>query len=187
MSEEQQINDLRKQGTVEEISEPEKTIEIPYAGFWMRFWAYLVDLIIISSLSGILLFPLYIALNINEVTLGVFTVGSILSTIIAFTYFTLMTKILQQTLGKQIFGIKVYSYSEGSKLTWLDVIFREIVGRYIHQSIIITNFLYLIVAFSSEKRGIHDRIGNTFVGLEPRKGRIIPINSSEYARLNSNS
>lgn len=186
MSEKQQMNELQGQGTTEEIFQTASVVEIPYAGFWMRAWAYLVDLIIISSLSAILLLPLYFSLNTNEVTFGIFTVGGILSTIIGFTYFTLMTKILQQTIGKQVFGIKVYSY-KGIALTWLDVIFREIVGRYIHQSLIITNLLYLVVAFSSEKRGIHDRIGNTFVGQEPRKGRYIPLDSSEYARLNPDS
>jgi len=172
MVEEQQMTRLPEQGA----NGSSQVVEIPYAGFWIRVWAYLVDLIIVFSLNGVLLFPLAFALDINEVTLGVFTVGGILSTIIAYAYFILMTKSLQQTIGKQIFGIKVYSYNEGVELTWLDVVLREIVGRYIHQSIVITNLLYLVVAFSSEKRGIHDRIGNTFVGLEPRKGRKVNIN-----------
>ncbi|WP_280769924.1 RDD family protein [Salipaludibacillus daqingensis] len=149
-------------------------VTIPYAGFWMRVWAYLVDLIIVSSLSGILLVPLYFAMNVDEWTLGIFTVAGIVANLVAFGYFSLMTKYFQQTLGKQIFGLKVYSYTDGAKLTWLDVIFRELVGRYIHQSLVITNILYVVVAFSSEKRGIHDRLGQTFVGLEPRKGKSIP-------------
>ncbi|PYZ93763.1 hypothetical protein CR194_11455 [Salipaludibacillus keqinensis] len=148
----------------------EKTVG--YAGFWIRFWAYLVDLIIVSSLTGILLVPFYLLLNVNELTWGVFTLGGFLSTVTAFGYFTLMTKYFRQTLGKLIFGIKVYSY-ENSHLSWLDVVFREIVGRFIHQSLVFTNLLYLIVPFSSEKRGIHDRLGHTFVGLEPRKGKVI--------------
>ncbi|MER2060547.1 MAG: RDD family protein, partial [Niallia sp.] len=28
-----------------------------YAGFWMRFWAYLADIIIVSSVNRILIYP----------------------------------------------------------------------------------------------------------------------------------
>ncbi|WP_416151499.1 RDD family protein [Salipaludibacillus sp. HK11] len=179
MSEEQKLNMASEQEYIEVIENSRQGTEVTilYAGFWMRVWAYLVDLFVVSSLNGILLVPLFLAIDVN-LSIGIFTVGGVISTIVAFTYFTLMTKYFRQTLGKQLLGIKVYSY-KNEDLTWMDVVFREIIGRYLHQSIVITNILYLFVAFSPEKRGIHDRIGNTFVGLEPRKGRIITVEASE--------
>ncbi|MCE7793341.1 RDD family protein [Salipaludibacillus sp. CUR1] len=155
----------------------EEEITVQYAGFWMRFWAYIVDLIVVSSINGLVLFPLFLVMNVNELTWGIFTLAGVISVIIAYAYFILMTKKYRQTLGKQLLGIKVFSY-EAKELTWLDVIFREVVGRFIHQSLTFTNLLYLIVAFSQEKRGLHDRIGNTFVALEPRKTRTIPLSDN---------
>ncbi|MCY9076500.1 RDD family protein, partial [Bacillus inaquosorum] len=45
------------------------------------------------------------------------------------------------------------------KLTWSTVIFREVVGRYIDKIWI----LYIVVAFSPTKQGIHDYIADTTV------------------------
>lgn len=151
-----------------------QSIEVPYAGFWMRFWAYLLDLVVASSLTGIVLFSFNMVINVNELTLGVISAAAVISALTSFVYFTLMTKFYRQTLGKLTFGLKVYSW-HNRELTWQDVIFREVVGRFIHQSLGVTNILYVIVAFSPDKRGIHDRIGDTFVGLEPRKTKTIRL------------
>ncbi len=34
-------------------------------GFWMRFWAYLLDLIVIGSINGIVVYPIFRALNLS--------------------------------------------------------------------------------------------------------------------------
>ena len=39
--------------------------ELKYAGFWMRFWAYLLDLIVIGSINGIVVYPIFRALNLS--------------------------------------------------------------------------------------------------------------------------
>ncbi|MCR6111650.1 RDD family protein [Bacillus sp. A301a_S52] len=151
-------------------SDTAEEIAIPYAGFWMRFWAYVVDSIVVWSINGLLFVPLMALTGMANVTWGAIALAAIVVSIVSFVYFSIMTKKLGQTLGKLIFGIKVYSYDK-QELTWLDVIFREVVGRYIHQALPVLLFLYAIVAFSPEKRGIHDRLGNTFVGLEPRRSK----------------
>ena len=33
--------------------------EFHYAGFWMRFWAYLLDLAVIASLNNLLIYPIF--------------------------------------------------------------------------------------------------------------------------------
>ncbi|MDQ0255021.1 putative RDD family membrane protein YckC [Evansella vedderi] len=138
------------------------------AGFWMRFWAYIIDLIIVASINGILLTPFLLWTNMGELTLGVYSLGAFVSTIISFGYFVLTTKRWNQTLGKRIMGIKVCSDKKVG-LSWQDVLMREVVGRYIHQSLVITNALYIIVPFHPRKKGLHDILGDTHVILEERE------------------
>ena len=134
-----------------------------YAGFWMRLWAYLVDVIVLFSISGI--FTSLLSLSeaySNYSLLGLITAKAIVTGVIYYSYFLLMTKLTNQTLGKMIFNLKVVSETN-DKLTWLDVFFREVIGRFIYNSIFIMKVVYLVVAFTPKKQGIHDMIGKTIV------------------------
>ncbi|WP_066186926.1 MULTISPECIES: RDD family protein [Gracilibacillus] len=141
----------------------EQTVVVQrYAGFWMRFWAYLVDSIVVFSISGILLLPFVFINDGQPLTIGFWTVTGILGGIIFYLYFLLMTKYFQQTLGKMIFGLKVIR-EDKQALQWSDLIFREVVGRFIFNIFKLTMLLYLFVAFTAQKQGLHDMIGNTRV------------------------
>ncbi len=134
-----------------------------YAGFWMRLWAYLVDIIVLFSISGI--FTSLLSLSgaySNYSLLGLITAKAIVTGIIYYSYFLLMTKLTNQTVGKMIFNLKVVSETN-EKLTWLDLFFREVIGRFIYNSIFIMKVLYLVVAFTPKKQGIHDMIGKSKV------------------------
>ncbi|RKQ32950.1 RDD family protein [Oceanobacillus halophilus] len=133
-----------------------------YAGFWMRFWAYLADLIVIFSISGLLLSPLHFVNEGSAIEIGFWTLSGILNTLIFYLYFVFMTKYFNQTLGKMIFGLKVVR-SDGKDLSWSDLIFREVIGRFFHRVFALTFLLYLIVAFTKEKQGLHDIVANTRV------------------------
>src|SRR5699024_4541984 len=125
--------------------------------------AYLVDIIVLFSISGI--FTSLLSLSgaySNYSLLGLITAKAIVTGIIYYSYFLLMTKLTNQTLGKMIFNLKVVSETN-EKLTWLDLFFREIIGRFIYNSIFIMKVLYLVVAFTPKKQGIHDMIGKTKV------------------------
>lgn len=137
-------------------------IPVRYAGFWMRFWAYTADLLIVAAVSGILLLPVKLASDGEGFPLGYWTVAGILGTIILYLYFLLMTKFLSQTLGKMIFGLKVIM-KDGSCPEWSDLFFREVIGRFLHRSLGITNLLYIVVGFDNRKKGIHDIISDTRV------------------------
>ncbi|MBU9714656.1 RDD family protein [Evansella tamaricis] len=146
-----------------------KLTETPYyAGFWMRLWAYLIDLVVISSISGIILTPFFRLTDLSTLNIGIYSIGGILGASISFGYFIILTKKWGQTLGKRILGIKVLPQKE-EFLTWKSTVMRELVGRYIHQSLFLTNIIYLIVAFHPEKKGLHDYFADTLVVLEPRK------------------
>lgn len=130
------------------------------AGFWIRFWAYTVDILILASVGMLLIKPIFRLFSLdlnNPVWYAPFT---LITAAIFYAYFVLMTKLCSQTVGKMIFGIKVIS-KDGGKLKWSTVIFREWIGRLI--SIVPLNIPYLVVAFTPKKQGVHDFIADTLV------------------------
>lgn len=140
--------------------------KLKYAGFWMRFWAYLVDLIIIGSIVRMLVKPIFrlldIPLNSALYEIEAFAPITIVSAVIFYSYFVFMTKFLGQTIGKMIFGLKVIPL-KGEKLTWGTILFREWIGRFISAT---TWIGYLVVAFLPQKQGIHDLFSDTTVIYE---------------------
>jgi uncharacterized RDD family membrane protein YckC len=133
-----------------------------YAGFWMRFWAYMIDMVIIFSINGLFLSPLGFFNQGLPLEIGFWTMKGLLAGIIYYAYFLLMTKFLQQTVGKMILGLKVVPHTD-RELSWSDLFFREVVGRFIYNVLLILKLLYLVVAFTNEKQGLHDMIANTRV------------------------
>lgn len=146
-------------GKVKEV----ETTPLQFAGFWMRFWAYLVDLIIIGSLNRILIHPIFTFID-GKSTFAFLLAELIATTIVFYVYFVLMTKYFSQTLGKMIFGLKVVSLKE-EHMTWGTLIFREFIGRFISKTIVVG---YLLVGFLPQKQGLHDIFADTSVVLLKR-------------------
>lgn len=132
---------------------------IRYAGFWMRFWAFLLDLIVVGSIERLLINPIFRALDISLSEFNMFAPISIASAVIFYLYFVLMTKYFKQTLGKMVFGLKVVDLKH-DEISWGTIIFREWIGRFISATVIIG---YLIVAFLPKKQGLHDIFTDTTV------------------------
>jgi uncharacterized RDD family membrane protein YckC len=143
----------------ESIVEETRLESIRYAGFWMRFWAYLLDIIIVGSLVRLLIKPFFRLLDVSLAETNMFAPISIASAIIFYLYFVLMTKYFNQTLGKMVFGIKVIDLKTGT-LSWNTILFREWIGRFISATIIVG---YIIVAFMPKKQGLHDLFTDTTV------------------------
>jgi uncharacterized RDD family membrane protein YckC len=143
----------------QETTRESDTISIRYAGFWMRFWAYLLDLIVVGSIERLIIKPIFRALEIPLIEFNMFAPISIASAIIFYLYFVLMTKYFNQTLGKVVFGIKVIDL-KNDKLTWGTILFREWIGRFISATVVIG---YIIVAFLPKKQGLHDLFTETSV------------------------
>jgi uncharacterized RDD family membrane protein YckC len=143
----------------QETTHDSDTISIRYAGFWMRFWAYLLDLIVVGSIERLIINPIFRALEIPLIEFNMFAPISIASAIIFYLYFVLMTKYFNQTIGKMVFGIKVIDL-KNDKLTWGTILFREWIGRFISATVVIG---YIIVAFLPKKQGLHDLFTDTSV------------------------
>lgn len=134
------------------------------AGFWVRFWAYSIDLIVLYAISGLIIKPVFRAsgLTISNPSFLLFSPYKITILIMLLVYFAIMTKYFQQTVGKMIMGIRVVP-QEGRQLTWNAVIFREIVGRFISKTLLIP---YLLVIFMPKKESLHDLFADTYVVYE---------------------
>lgn len=129
-----------------------------YAGFWQRLLAYIIDLIIVACLGRLLNTATLGNINLN---IEIVWLDNSLTFLIAyFLYFIFMTYFLAQTLGKIIVGIRVEK-KEGGKLTFADVIFRELVGRFF--SDIFAMLPYVAVAFTPKKKALHDYIADSVV------------------------
>lgn len=135
-----------------------------YVGFWTRLWAYTIDLLVLSAISGIIIKPIFrvAGWEITNPSFFFFSTYKVTILILMLLYFALMTKYLQQTVGKMIMGIRVVAKDEG-KLTWGSVIFREVIGRFISKMLVIP---YLLVLFMPRKEALHDLFADTVVEHE---------------------
>lgn len=140
-----------------------------YAGFWTRFWAYLFDLLIVASIGWLVVRPIFRLTGLDLNASLWYAPITIVSVIIFYTYFTLMTFFLQQTLGKMIMGIRVSTVTY-EKPNFVTVLFRETIGRIL--SVIPFNLPYIIVGFTPKKQAIHDFIADTIV-----------LHEEDYAKL----
>lgn len=163
---EQHQHDMRTQDTStnllqNQFTEKMQQFQPKVAGFWVRFWAYLIDLIVLSSISGLIIKPIFRVLSIpvtNPVFLF-FTPYKVTLLIMTLLYFLFMTKFLQQTVGKMILGIKVVGKGN-EKVTWGTLVFREVIGRFISKLLV---FPYVLVAFMPKKEALHDLFADTYV------------------------
>ncbi|WP_332651070.1 RDD family protein [Lysinibacillus sp. 54212] len=130
------------------------------AGFWMRFWAFTIDSLIVAAIIGILINPIFLLMDwsLNESVWYAPIV--IISGVIYYSYFVIFTKFFSQTLGKMILGLRVQK-DNGEPLDWSTVIFRECIGRFISNTFF--KVPYLLVIFTPQHKGVHDFVADTSV------------------------
>ncbi|PTQ85245.1 putative RDD family membrane protein YckC [Trichococcus patagoniensis] len=134
-----------------------------FAGFWIRFFAYLVDLLVVQALVAILIKPIFALGSIRMQGNDPLTLYGFLQLLIFVGYFIVTTKYTNgQTLGKMIFGIRVVCFKE-EKLTWQTILIREGVGRYIGKIVAV---IYLVAAFQNKKQHPIDMLCDTSVVTE---------------------
>lgn len=137
-------------------------IEEKTAGFWMRFWAFVMDILVVSALVGVIINPVFHLFDWSLSEIHWYSPMTIISGVIYYAYFVVTTKYWQQTVGKMIFGLRVKGkYSE--KLDWPTILFRELIGRLISNKLPI---IYFMVAFMPKNNGLNDIIADTKVVQE---------------------
>ena len=143
------------------------------AGFWIRFWAYSIDLLVIYAISGLFIKPLFriFDISVSSPMFLLFNTYKLTVLILFLAYFTLMTKYMQQTVGKMIIGIRVVP-KDSQQLTWGTVFFRETVGRFISKILL---FPYLLPVFMPNKEALHDLFADTYVIHENVYEKEMPV------------
>lgn len=137
----------------------EQSYTLKTAGFWVRFWAFLIDSLVISAVIGICINPIFYLMDWSLSDSTWYAPMSIISAVIYYLYFVLMTKLLGQTVGKMVLGLRVVSVKHET-LSWSDVLFREWIGRFISN---IFKLLYVLVAILPDNQGLHDYFADTKV------------------------
>ncbi|HQA57361.1 MAG TPA: RDD family protein [Acetivibrio sp.] len=136
-----------------------------YAGFVVRLMAFIIDSLIVGIALLFVRLPVFIISLIDPSNilkapvLFEFSVYDIGLYLLGAAYYVLMTYYCGSTLGKKLLNIKVISEDENG-LTFINVLFRETIGKYLSGIAFIGYFMIMI---DSEKRSLHDRLCDTRV------------------------
>jgi len=141
-----------------------------YAGFWRRFAAFIIDMLIIAVPIYFLatLFSANPTERINptttqEIEYQYFMIYNATSFLINWLYFAISESSAKQaTWGKQVMGIYVCR-TDGRRLTFLRASLRYF-GKII--SGVTIGIGYLMAAFTARKQALHDFIAETLVLLK---------------------
>jgi uncharacterized RDD family membrane protein YckC len=132
-----------------------ESLNKPYAGFWIRVAAYLIDVVIL----WIALFIIALLASIDgNPDLG--PLGQFINLIIAACYFGLMeSSQYQATIGKMAVSIKVGDRN-GNQISILNA-FGRYFGKLLSALILLIGFL--MVAWDEKNQGLHDKLADTYV------------------------
>jgi uncharacterized RDD family membrane protein YckC len=132
------------------------------ASSFSRLIAFLIDGLAIWGLNQIIVNPVVKLLGLQDAYLlaPIINVTTIATGVIFFLYFILMTYFFKATLGKMITGIHVIN-KDGGKLTFSQVIFRELIGRFINKTL--WYIPTLTILFTESRIGLHDYFADTYV------------------------
>ena len=144
------------------MSELEKKPEdfaLEYAGFWIRFAAIVIDILIIFlflyiidiMISGLVTRLIVPSLSIKTTCF--------ISWLIGIAYLASFWTWRGQTPGKIILGIKIIR-TDSSPITWQHALLRYL-GYIVSTLIICIGFI--MIAFDNHKQGLHDKIADTYV------------------------
>ncbi len=123
------------------------------AGFWIRFFAYLIDAIIVGIVGGIL----GAFIDPDPASPGRSSVNLLLG-LAYFVYFW-SAQGTGQTLGMRVLNLKVVR-TDGSALSYTQAFIRYI-GLIIASIPLLIGLIW--AAFDANKQGWHDKIADTYV------------------------
>ncbi len=150
-------------GNIEDERRP-----VQYAGFWLRFWAHLIDNILLSLVITptqffLLGFPLFTFDAPETFDFGYLKMlwgSSLLAWVATLLYYALMESSSKQaTVGKIICGIYVTNES-GQQIGFAKAILRNI-SKIVSGAILMIG--YLMAAFTKKKQALHDMLAECVV------------------------
>lgn len=130
-----------------------------FVGFGKRFVAYMIDIVIIMFSAFIVVMVLLFVLSFSsEEAVGQMVM--VVYFIVYVSYFILMeSSVKQATLGKRLFKIKVIN-ENGTRLSLINSLGRTL-GRLLSGAIM--GLGYVMILFTKDKQGLHDKLAKTYV------------------------
>ena len=150
-----------------------------YAGFWLRFVAYIIDNLIINMVSSIIIVPFvlfwgfsfagFATCNQVDTREGILAAGSFIGGIILISLFLIVLTWLyyalmessksQGTVGKIALGL-IVTDMDGNRVN-----FARATGRYFSRIITGMTFLigYILAGLTEKKQALHDMIASCLV------------------------
>jgi len=139
--------------------------ELTRAGFGPRAAAFIIDRVLLLIALAVVRVPFAIAsfLGADRLMAGSFlfdhSILDVVCWLLASAYFVLMTWFGGATLGKMVMRLRV-AREDGGDLRFIDVLYRETVGRFLSGILCIG---YLMVLGDKQKRAFHDWLCGTCV------------------------
>ena len=160
---------------------------VVYAGFWVRFAAFLIDSLIVGILTlaarlvlavSFSVFGLFEVNPLDVEVLFTYTVKDIILYLLGAAYYIICTYCAGTTAGKRLFNLRVVpaETKDGEKLRLFDVVYRETIGKFL--SGVIMNIGYIIAGIDSEKRALHDSLCDTRV-IYAKSVKVIPVRTGQ--------
>jgi uncharacterized RDD family membrane protein YckC len=148
-----------------------------YAGFWLRFAAYLID----SILLGLIFFPLGLGLGLimgatgnnqnPELMLGLNGGLNMVSLVVTWLYSSLLeSSSWQGTVGKKLIGLRVTDL-DGRRISFGRATGRHF-GKILSGLICLVGFI--MAAFTEKHQALHDQLAGTLVLTGPPTGDPYP-------------
>ena len=148
-----------------------------YAGFWLRFAAYLID----SILLGLIFFPLGLGLGLMmgatgnnqnpELMLGLNGGLNMVSLVVTWLYSSLLeSSSWQGTVGKKLVGLRVTDL-DGRRISFGRATGRHF-GKILSGLICLVGFI--MAAFTEKHQALHDQLAGTLVLTGPATGDPYP-------------
>lgn len=152
-------NDAEIMETSEESNHRDK-----YAGFWVRFGAFMVDYVIIYIIA--ILFYIYISSWSDEVDKAITVLFLIL-------YHTVFLGFLSSTPGKLLFGLKVVDAKTKENISFWKAFGRSV--AYLASSLFI-GLGFLVIGFNKKfHQGWHDELAKTYVIHEKKYNKTLAV------------
>lgn len=149
----------------------QKSLEVKPAGAWSRFWASMIDGLILAIPIFLILSLIYFilpSLLVNFVNKNnPYGIIYIISPILGLFYSAYLTVNKGATWGKDAYGLKVVKYKTTDNISYGKSFLRDLIKSGFYFIPVFSGLIALvngfIIVFSSEKRGIHDKIAGTQV------------------------
>lgn len=127
-----------------------------YASFWARLAAAIIDSILVALVVSVFTG----SFNVSAEGISANALVTI-PAIVGWIYFVFMTVNYGATLGKMALKIKVQHMDTGKRLSYVEAILREVVGKFV--SSIVFGVGYFWMLWDDKKQTWHDKIGKSLV------------------------